>query len=51
MLTVLYILMGMVLFYLLFTLFLAEGATHSESSLAPGYGDAVKSIIDQYLDE
>ncbi len=31
--------------------FVAPGAGHSESSLTPGYGDAVKSFIDQYLSE
>lgn len=32
-------------------LYVAPGAGHSESSLTPGYGDAVKSFIDQYLSE
>ena len=31
--------------------YVAPGAGHSESSQTPGYGDAVKSFIDQYLSE
>ncbi len=31
--------------------YVAKGAGHSESSHTPGYRDAVKSFIDQYIDE
>jgi pimeloyl-ACP methyl ester carboxylesterase len=32
------------------SVYIAKGADHSESSQTPGYRDAVKSFIDQYID-